>query len=89
MTRLQHNKIFKRGIDNDNVNADRSSHGEESYTNYPHGVRLALIMTSAYLSMFLVALVRMSFSLHITTIATRLLCLFSFGHITDCPLTTG
>jgi hypothetical protein len=40
------------------VHDARATAEEEAAIDYPHGMKLALIMTSAYLSMFLVALVR-------------------------------
>lgn len=39
------------------VHDARATAEEEAAIDYPHGMKLALIMTSAYLSMFLVALV--------------------------------
>lgn len=56
----QRNKLVneaENNAGNDDTTPTTQGEGDDGI-QYPHGVKLALIMTSAYLSMFLVALVR-------------------------------
>ena len=55
MKLLRHSKAYNSRTSN---RPESNVHQEETDMNYPHGMKVALIMTSAYLSMFLVALVR-------------------------------
>jgi hypothetical protein len=59
--------MFNKEVVNDNTDAERNTRAVESTIDYPHGMKLGLIMTSAYLSMFLVALVRISSMIHTIT----------------------
>ncbi|CAG7566050.1 unnamed protein product [Fusarium equiseti] len=56
MKLLQYSKLSTSQTNN---GQERNSCQEEINIDYPHGMKLALIMTSAYLSMFLVALDRL------------------------------
>jgi hypothetical protein len=57
MELLRRGKRPPQDAENETVDHTRRDDEEDGIV-YPHGLKLALIMTSAYLSMFLVALVR-------------------------------
>ncbi|KAF5012270.1 hypothetical protein FDECE_1651 [Fusarium decemcellulare] len=73
---LRRNKKPDNEAENNAVNNARAA-GEEDNIDYPHGLKLALIMTSAYLSMFLVALDRLIVSTAIPKITDE------FGAVGD------
>ncbi|KAF4458656.1 HC-toxin efflux carrier TOXA [Fusarium albosuccineum] len=73
---LRRNKKPDNEAENNAVDNARAA-GEEDNIDYPHGLKLALIMTSAYLSMFLVALDRLIVSTAIPKITDE------FGAVGD------
>ncbi|KAJ3530589.1 hypothetical protein NM208_g9260 [Fusarium decemcellulare] len=73
---LRRNEKPDNEAENNAVENARAA-GEEDNIDYPHGLKLALIMTSAYLSMFLVALDRLIVSTAIPKITDE------FGAVGD------